>query len=304
MKTNRLFCLCGLLFFFLVCSASAENPEAPLEQALTPQSVLENASDADWRPVQPDNLMIMSIGEQTIYYELAPAFAPQHVANLRMLIAEEYFDGLAVIRSHDNYVAQWGDPQAGTDLAKSQGAAKSKLAGEFYRALQGLSFTAIESTDAYAKQVGFSDGFATGTDGTRAWLTHCYGALGAGRGMGADSGNGAELYVVTGHSPRHLDRNVTLLGRVLQGIEALSSLPRGTGPLGFYETEQEYVPIQSIRLAADLPAAQRPQFEVMRTDTETFRQYVKSRTYRSHEWFLDKVGKIEVCNVGVPVRKK
>src|SRR5690606_9568936 len=68
-------------------------------------------------------------------------------------------------------------------------------------------------------------------DGT-AWLAHCYGTVGAGRDNDADSGSGTELYVVTGHAPRQLDRNITVVGRVVQGMELLSALPRGPAPAG------------------------------------------------------------------------
>jgi peptidylprolyl isomerase len=57
--------------------------------------------------------------------------------------------------------------------------------------------------------------------------------VGAGRDDPPES-DGTELYAVIGHAPRQLDRNVALVGRVLQGIELLSSLPRGSGEMGFY----------------------------------------------------------------------
>src|SRR5947208_12454541 len=98
------------------------------------------------------------------------------------------------------------------------------------------------------------------------WLVHCYGMLGAGRDAPADSGGGAELYVVTGHAPRQLDRNVTLLGRVVKGIELLSALPRGMGPLGFYEKSEQRVPNIFIRVAGDVPASQPTAVAIMCTD--------------------------------------
>src|SRR6516225_7099504 len=49
-----------------------------------------------------------------------------------------------------------------------------------------------------------------------------HGMVGSGRGDDVDSGGGTELYVVIGQAPRHLDRNVTLLGRVVSGMELLS----------------------------------------------------------------------------------
>jgi len=70
--------------------------------------------------------------------------------------------------------------------------------------------------------------------------------VGVGRGLSPDTGSGAELYVVIGHAPRHLDRNIALVGRVVEGMEHLSSLPRGAGALGFYEEPEERTPIRSV----------------------------------------------------------
>lgn len=274
------------------------------DEPLTPSSVLEASSADDWRTPEQENLLHLQLESGEVLFELATDFAPRHVENLRKLTANTYFDGLAIIRSQDNYVAQWGDPNSGTDKAKSQGDAKMELEPEFFRDRKGLKFTSIISRDAYADTVGFSSGFAMGADDGRAWLTHCYGALGVGRGMAANSGNSAELYVVTGHSPRHLDRNVTLIGRALSGMELLSSLPRGTGSLGFYETPEEAVTIKAIRLGSELAAEDQSKLEILRTDTEIFNKFVQSRTTRLNEWFLDSTGKIEVCNVGIPVREK
>jgi peptidylprolyl isomerase len=126
--------------------------------------------------------------------------------------------------------------------------------------------------------------------------------IGAGRGDTADSGSGAELYVVIGQAPRHLDRNVTLVGRVLQGMEILSVMPRGTGPLGFYEAPTERTIIRSVRLASDLPESERVNLETLRTDSATFRAVIDSRRTRREEWFLQPTGRINLCNVPLPVR--
>ena len=287
----------SLILLIVFSSLSAKEP-------LTPSNVLKNSSADDWRTPNQNNLLHLQLESGEVIFELATDFTPQHIENIRKLIAIKYFDDLAIIRSHDNYVAQWGDPNAETDKAKSQGNAKKELDMEFFKALKDIEFTKIISRDAYADSVGFSKGFAVAMDSDKAWLTHCYGSLGVGRGMAANSGNAAELYVVTGHSPRHLDRNVTLIGRAISGIELLSSLPRGTGSLGFYETPEEAVTINAIRLGSELSEADQSNFEILRTDTETFNKYVQSRTTRLHEWFLEQTGKIEVCNVGIPIREK
>ena len=267
---------------------------------LTARAGGSKEDNGGWRTPAPDNLLVMTLPDGEVVIELAPHFAPKVVANIRTLVSEGYFDGLAVLRSHDNYVAQWGDQNFGEEDAKSLGTAAETVKAEFSRPLEGLTVTPVDSRDAYADNVGFSDGFPMAHDGENAWLTHCYGMLGVARGMEPDSGNGTSLYVVTGHAPRHLDKNIALAGRVLSGIEHLSSLPRGTAELGFYETAAEMTRITSIRLGSDLDEP--PSVQVMDTSSEEFQQYVEARTTRTNEWFLDKVGRIELCNLHPPVR--
>ena len=164
-------------------------------------------------------------------------------------------------------------------------------------------FTRLPDSDGYAPQTGFSGDFPAARDPktNTAWLTHCYGSVGVGRDLDVDSGGGTELYVVIGGA-RWLDRNITVAGRVLQGMELLSTLPRGTGALGFYEKPEQYVPIKSIRVAADVPAEQRTNLEVLRTDTPTFTALVESRRNRHDEWYKVPAGHIDVCGVPIPVR--
>ncbi len=167
-----------------------------------------------------------------------------------------------------------------------------------------MPWTSLPDGDVYAPEVGWAGGFPAARDpkGGRTWLVHCYGTLGAGRGNDAKSGGGTELFVVIGHSPRHLDRNDTAFGRVVQGIEALSTLPRGTGRLGFYETDQQRVPIRRMRVAADLKESERVALELLRTDGVAFRELIDARRTRREEWFKHSAGKVELCNVPLPVR--
>ena len=264
-------------------------------------SLIEFSSAEDWRVPKAKNLMLLELENGEVLFELSPDFAPKHVKNIRKMVLEGYFDGSQVVRSQDNYVVQWGDPNAGTKLEKKLGRAKSKLPMEFFRDNKKISFVPIKSRDAYAAKTGFAAGFPVSSDGQKSWLTHCYGMLGVGRGNEADSGNGSSLYMVNGHAPRHLDRNVTLVGRAISGMGALSSLPRGTGPLGFFESEQQYITINKVTMGTQLPAA-KLNLQILRTDTDTFKRYVELRTTRNEGWFLHPTGKIEVCNVSVPTR--
>ena len=272
------------------------------KKPLTTAEVLAASAPADWRPIDPQNTIYMDLPSGRVIIELAPQFAPHYVANVEALARQGYFNGLWIERVQDNYVTQWGDP----DAKKPVGNAQRSVAAEFERTSRGLSFFPLAETDPYAPEVGFSDGFPVALDPKlgRAWLIHCYGMVGAGRDNDVDSGGGTELYAVIGQAPRHLDRNVTLLGRVVQGMELLSSLPRGTGALGFYEKPEQRIAITSFKVAADVPESQRVPLEELRTDTQTFSDYIEARRNRHEEWFKVPAGHVDICNVPIPVRAK
>ena len=287
----------------IACLATASAADSAAPKRPTMAEVIAASTPADWRPLDPADTVYLTLDSGRVVIELAPAFAPEHATNIRTLVRGGYFDGLAVIRSQDNFVVQWGDP----DGKRPLGVARATLPPEFTVPIAAATpFTVLPDVDGYAPQVGFVDGFPAARDPAtgQAWLAHCYAMIGAGRGNEPDSGNGAELYVVTGHAPRQLDRNIALVGRVVQGMELLSTLPRGTGPLGFYEQPSQYVPIRSARMAADLPPGERLQLEVMRTDTATFAALVESRRNRSDDWYRVPAGHIDLCNVPIPVRPR
>jgi len=269
----------------------------------TTAEVIAAAGPGDWRTPDPANTVYLQLATGRVVIELASDFAPQHAENIKTLVREGYFDGLAVIRSQDNFVVQWGDAEGKRPLKS----ARSSVPPEFTVAKgMSLPFTRLPDADGYAPEVGFSGGFPAARDPRtgEAWLVHCYAMVGAGRANEVDSGTGAELYVVTGHAPRQLDRNIALVGRVVQGIELLSVLPRGTGALGFYEKPSQHVPIVSVRMAADVPEAERARIELMRTDTPTFGALVEARRNRQDDWYKVPAGYIDVCNVPIPVRPR
>jgi peptidylprolyl isomerase len=268
----------------------------------TMADVLVASQPSDWRSLDPENTLYLELTTGRVVIELAPAFAPGHVDNIKLLVREGYFDGLSINRAQDNFVVQWGDPDSKRELRS----ARRTLPAEFTRPLRGLPFTRLPDGDVYAPQVGFSDGFPVGRDprSGRAWLAHCYAVVGAGRDNDADSGGGTELYVVIGHAPRQLDRNITVVGRVVWGMELLSAMPRSTATQGFYEQPEQRVPIRAVRVAADVPEAERTALEVIRTDTPTFRALIESRRNRADEWYKVPAGKIDLCNVPITVRPR
>ena len=276
--------------------APAKHPSA--------QEILDASQKSDWHALDPANTLYLELASGRVIIELAPDFAPQHVANIRTLVHAGYWNGLSIYRSQDNFVVQWGDPNSGEKNAKSLGAAKPHLPAEFTRSMNGVTFTRLPDVDGWAQQVGFVGDFPAARDPREhlAWMTHCYGVIGAGRDTAPDSSNGSELYVVTGQSPRQLDRNITVIGRVVQGMELLSVLPRGTGGLGFYEKPEQRVAIQSIRLAADVPEGERTPLELLRTDSKTFTAATEARRNRRDGWYVRPAGHIDLCNVPLPAR--
>jgi peptidylprolyl isomerase len=286
-----------LVLAALLLAVAASRAEA------TPSSaeIVRDAPADAWRALDPENTLQMDLPTGPVLIELAPDFAPRHVTNLKALVRAGYFDGLAVMRVQDNYVAQWGDAEGQKPVV---GAAKTLLP-EFERLWSpSLPFTRLRDGDVYAPEVGFSSGFPAARDRRhgKAWLAHCYGMVGAGRDNAPDSGGGTELYAVIGHAPRHLDRNVTLLGRVVQGIERLSSLPRGTEALGFYATPEQRVPVIRVQVQADLAPEERIRLDALRTDTPIWSRFVEARRSRHESWFVEATGHIELCNVPLPVR--
>jgi peptidylprolyl isomerase len=288
----------------LLSTAALLAGAAPPAGPLTPADVVAAAPASAWRTIDPDDLLIMDLaGGGRVVVQLAPEFAPVHVANIRALARAGYWDGATVYRVQDNYVAQWGLNES--DKPWPAGVTP-KPPADYTRALRGLAVKPLGFADPYAPGAGFVDGWPVAYSPRAGWanLAHCYGSVGVGRDLSPDTGTGGELYAAIGHAPRHLDRNIAVAGRVIEGIDKLSSLPRGTEALGFYKDKAQYVPIASIRLASDMPASDRPSYEYLDTRSASFAQYVKVRANRHDDFYTRPAGGVDLCNVQVPVRKK
>lgn len=286
-------------------AAPAKTGELPPKPSVA--DVLKGSKPADWRALDPENTLYMDLPTGRVIIELAPAFAPATAANIRALVREKYFDGLFIIRSQDGFVVQWGDPdEVNPKPFKAARTVKEEFTAPIRNVAKAGAFTRLKDGDVYASEVGHVNGFPAARDPARgeAWLTHCYGMVGVARDNGFDTGNGSQLYVVTGHAPRHLDRNITVAGRVVQGLPLLSAQPRGLGAAGFYEKPEQRMPIVSVRIAADLPEAERSRFEVMRTDSATYQAVVEAQRNRGGPWTKVAAGKIDLCNAPIPVREQ
>lgn len=281
---------------------TAQRPDtAPATR--TAAEVVAAARDEEWRSLDPENTVYFELAGGRVVLELAPGFAPRHVENIRALVRGGYFDGGAVRRSQDNYVAQWATHPLAENAALPADIA-SALPAEFEVPASGSTFTPVPDRDVYAPEAGFVRDFPVGRDRATGvmWMAHCYGVVGVARGNDPNSGNGSQLYAVIGQAPRHLDRNLTMVGRVVAGMEHLSTLPRGTGNLGFYESLDQWAVISSATMGSDLPPERRAGVQVLRTDSPSFRDYILAARSRTEEFFVHSPERIGLCNVTIPTR--
>ena len=274
----------------------------PPPKFATPPSVIAESKASEWQAIPADDLMVIDLKDgRRIVVQLAPLFAPVHAANIRALAKSGYWQGASIYRVQDNYVAQWGNNDATKGVPTG---VVAKPPAEYERRLAGLKIVPLGSTDAYAPKVGYTAGWPVAYDpkaGT-ANLPHCYGSVGVGRDLSPDTGMGGELYAAIGHAPRSLDRVIAVVGRVVSGIDVMSSLPRGTEALGFYKERSTDVPIANVRLASQLPDAERPKFEYLRETSASFARWLQVKKNRRDEFYIHPAGGVDLCNAPVPVR--
>ena len=298
----------------MMLAAAAVATPAP-KAALAPSEIVAAASASDWVAIAASDLLVMYLasGKRFVIQLMPPPFSQGWVGNIRKLAAARWWDGTSVNRVQDNYVVQWGDANAedkakakklplltnlrgADDYARVNAKAAHNWDNPVTRAL-GLGNDVMHWHSFWR---GFAFQHVGSPDSTVSWPVHCYGMVGVGRDMPPDTGTGAELYTVIGHAPRHLDRNIALVGRVISGIEHLSSLPRGTGALGFYEKPEERTGITSIRLGTDVKDV--PRFEYLSTESASFATYADARANRRDPFFIQPAGGADICNIPVPVR--
>ena len=268
-------------------------------KTLSAAEIIDAAPKSSWVEIPADRLMVMTLdGGRRVVIELAPDFAPVHVANLRALARGGYWRGARVYRVQDNFVAQWGIDE--DQRALPPGAVELPPA-EYERPAQGLAITRLEQPDAYAPLVGFADGWPLSVRDGKAALAHCYGTVGVARNPAPDTGTGGELYAIIGQPPRRLDRNLAVVGRVIEGIEHLSALPRGPmADRGSYGTSVKPVPVTSIAIASDLPVP--PRFERFDTASAPFAAYLNKKTADTNDFYRVPAGGVDICSAPVPVR--
>ncbi len=297
----------------------------------SPGEIVAKAEATEWVAIAPSDLLVMDLAADSkgkarrVVIQLMPApFSQGWIGNIRKLATAKFWDGTSVNRVQDNYVVQWGDATEKKALPeglavvpereyfRERGITDIHLTGGSSIQDRSPKFESVMGIDAYGAPNGFYRGWQFagdvsdfGMDFPGYWPVHCYGMVGVGRDLPPNTGTGAELYTVIGHAPRHLDRNIALVGRVIEGIEHLSALPRGTGALGFYENAEERVPILSVRIASEMASDKPfPTYEYLSTESESFAKYADARANRRDAFFIRPAGGADICNIPVPVRRK
>jgi cyclophilin family peptidyl-prolyl cis-trans isomerase len=329
-------------FFALALIGAAPAPKPASAPIPSPGEIVAAAPARDWSAIAPSDVLVMDLApdvkgkpRRVVIQLMPPPFSQGWIGNIRKLAAAHWWDGTSVNRVQDNYVVQWGDVTEKKPLPVGLAVVGEGdyLADIVYVESGGGSGlplfvqSTMRSGDRYAQKTAFWLGWPIGIETKTKyslgaterrmhrepirparfdtfWPTHCYGMVGVGRNLSPDTGTGAELYTVIGHAPRHLDRNIALVGRVIEGIEHLSSLPRGTGALGFYETAEERVPIISARLGSEMETDKSPpRYEYLSTESASFAKYADARANRRDPFFIKPAGGADICNIPVPVRR-
>jgi peptidylprolyl isomerase len=291
----------SLLMLAITAAASPASPQAPAAIRPLPGDALAG----DWRAIPDDEVLVMTLaGDRRVAIRLATTYAPEHVANVRRLALAHYWDGTSVYRVQDNWVTQWGgqpeDPPNDAANKPLPAGVTTRPAAE-YEIPGGVHPAQWVSRDAYAESAGITaDGWAVAGGGGAGWLTHCYAIVGVARDAAPDTGSGSELFMPIGGSARRLDRNYTIVGRVIEGARFLSGLPRSDTAMGMYAAPGERVAIVSARLASDMPAAGRPRFEYRTADNPRFAAMLDARR---HPTAMVGAGGLDVCDVPLAVRR-
>lgn len=299
----------------------------------SPNAIVDAAPASEWVAIAPSDLLVMDLAPDAagkprrVVIQLMPEpFSQGWIRNIRKLAAANWWDGTSINRVQDNYVVQWGDagydnPESGETEQKAlpegletvpesdyvtqmtDDMITTGIAAHIVSQASNDDYFPTNGTDPYINETSFMAGWPFGFADEGVAPIHCYAMVGVGRNLSPNTGSGAELYTVIGHAPRHLDRNIAVVGRIIEGIEHLSSLPRGKGQLGFYADASKRVPITSIRLGGALDEGTAPAFEYLDTNSEVFAKYADARANRRDPFFIKPAGGADICNIPVPVRR-
>ena len=237
------------------------------------------ADPANWREVDPQNLFIFDTTKGRILIEAYPDVAPKHYTQFSTIIRSGDYDGTSFHRVLEGFMDQGGDIFA----LKGRDSGLPNIEGEFtFRrdpAVMPLEATiGPEDTAKY----GYIKGFPIGTQASffaemsvdgkvESYIPHCRGTVSTARTDDPNSAN-AQFFLMRDKA-EHLDRKYTAWGRVVSGVDVVLAIKHGPEATDGRVVNPDI--LKSAKVAADLPAAERPDVWVMRTDGPEFRKSVE-----------------------------
>ncbi|WP_049758133.1 peptidylprolyl isomerase [Phenylobacterium zucineum] len=240
----------------------------------------------DWRDLDPETALVIETTKGRVVVEMAPAMAPQAVARVKTLAREGVYDGLQFHRVIDGFVAQTGNPN-NRDGGTS---AHPDLPPEFqFRIPAEAATIVVERSDGIEGLVGAVPfaGVRLPDGRIRGWGAYCPGVAGMGRQADPGTAN-SEIFFMRAPA-RRLDHEYTVWGRVVQGQEAVLTVAVGEPPK---------VPdlMLKVRVAADLPPAERPRLQALDPAGPAFAARLAALK-------REKGAAFTVCDVDVPIRE-
>ena len=246
-------------------------PAAPAMVAAATSKVAFPAED--WRVLNPENALIYETTKGRIIVELAPEMAPGHVARVKMLAREGFYNGLSFHRVVSDFMAQGGDPKGdGTG-----GSDQPDLRAEFnFR--RGAASDFVRAVDRGGATIGWLGTIPvtsqtdllmerTSDKKVAAWGNHCLGVASMARGSDENSAN-SQFFLMRAAYPT-LDRRYTIWGRAVVGTDVIRAFKVG-------EPVVDPDKMISVRVLADVPEADRPAVMVQRTDGPSFQAKLKA----------------------------
>ena len=252
----------------------------------------------DWRAVPAENLLVIDTTRGRVLVELLPEVAPLHVERIKLLARRGFYDNVTWHRVIDWFMAQTGDP-----LGNGEGQSPwPDLKAEFtFRRDPTMPFAAVaEPTGA---RVGFfhslpvqtqpDAAFAQTGDGkVHGWGLYCPGVAGMARDEGNDTAN-SQFFIMRQAYPA-LAKRYTIWGMTVAGLDVVRSLQVGDGENGMMASAQPDR-MTRVRVAADIPEAERPEVQMLAADSPRFRAIVdETRAARGADF--------SVCDVSLPVQ--
>ncbi len=241
----------------------------------------------DWRPLDPENTLVVETTKGRIVVAMRPELAPQAVARVKRLSREGVYDGLLFHRVIDGFVDQTGNPN------NHDGGVSTlpNLPAEFTATLPipEIEAVAAHKSDGLTGFIGPNPiaGILSQDGGkVRTWGLYCAGVVGMGRQADPGTAN-SEIFFMRDAS-RRLDHDYAVWGRVVAGLDVVRAIAVGEPP----KAPDKMI---RVRVLADLAPADRPRLEVADMRGSAFAQQIaRLRLTRGADF--------TPCDVAIPTR--